>query len=64
LVNKTGISIHHTAKPARLFPAAFIFDERAALMVNRWCARLRRQFHPMRAREPDVKLIGLHQRIV
>jgi hypothetical protein len=36
LVNKTGVSIHHVVKPALFFPVAFIFDERAALMVNRW----------------------------
>jgi hypothetical protein len=36
LVNKPGVSIHHIIKPALLLALAFIFDERAAPMVNRW----------------------------
>jgi hypothetical protein len=40
LVNKTGGSIHHVVRAALLLAAAFIFDESAALMVNRRYARL------------------------
>jgi hypothetical protein len=38
LVNKNGVSIHHVANPAPFHAVAFIFDERAASMVNRWYA--------------------------
>jgi hypothetical protein len=38
LVNKPGGSIHHIVKPALFLVLAFIFDERAAPMVNRWFA--------------------------
>jgi hypothetical protein len=38
LVNESAVSIHHLAKQARIFGLAFIFDEREARMVNRWCA--------------------------
>jgi hypothetical protein len=34
LVNKTGVSIHHVAEPARFSLVAFILDERMARMVN------------------------------
>jgi hypothetical protein len=37
LVNRNGVSIHHVANTARFCPTAFIFDERRARMVNRWC---------------------------
>jgi hypothetical protein len=40
LVNKTAVWIHHIIKPAPFFPVAFIFNERAAAMVNRWYARV------------------------
>jgi hypothetical protein len=63
LVNKTGVSIHHIVKPALFFASAFIFNEREAAMVNRRFARNLRRLQPMRAREPAVKLIALHQRI-
>jgi hypothetical protein len=63
LVNKTGITIHHTIKPALFFALAFILNERAPPMVNRWFARYPRGLCAMRAREPAVKLIGLHQHI-
>jgi chemotaxis protein CheZ len=63
LVNKTGVSIHHAVKPVRLFPTAFIFDERAALMVNCRYAGCHSRPGTIFAREPVVKLIGLHQRI-
>jgi hypothetical protein len=38
LVNRNGVSIHHVANPAPFHAVAFIFDERAASMVNRWYA--------------------------
>ena len=38
LVNGIGVSIHHVANRPRFCPVAFIFDERADRMVNRWCA--------------------------
>jgi hypothetical protein len=41
LVNRNGISIHHVGVSARFYPLAFIFDERGARMVNRWCVRQR-----------------------
>jgi hypothetical protein len=37
LVNRNGVSIHHVANSAWFWPVAFIFGERAAGMVNRWC---------------------------
>src|SRR6266481_9511817 len=39
LVNRSGVSIHHVVKRARICPVAFILRERAPLMVNRWCAQ-------------------------
>jgi hypothetical protein len=36
LVNRNGVSIHHVADRALICPVAFIFDERASGMVNRW----------------------------
>jgi hypothetical protein len=39
LVNESGVSIHHPGKRPLIFRLAFIFDERAGAMVNRWCAR-------------------------
>jgi hypothetical protein len=42
LVNGNGFSIHHVAKSARFCRVAFIFGERRARMVNRWCAAARR----------------------
>jgi hypothetical protein len=59
LVNKTGLSIHHIVKPPLFSPAGFIFDERATLMVNRWCARRCSEACANLARELDVKLIAL-----
>jgi hypothetical protein len=41
LVNETGVSIHHFGNQQRIFRLAFIFDERATVVVNRWCARRR-----------------------
>jgi hypothetical protein len=38
LVNGNVDSIHHVGNEALIFRLAFIFDERAAAMVNRWCA--------------------------
>jgi hypothetical protein len=38
LVNRNGVSIHHVVKRARIFRVAFILNERASLMVNRWFA--------------------------
>jgi hypothetical protein len=38
LVNGNGVSIHHVANRAWICPVAFILHERAALMVNPWCA--------------------------
>jgi hypothetical protein len=38
LVNKNGVSIHHVVNRSRICPVAFILNERATLMVNRWCA--------------------------
>jgi hypothetical protein len=38
LVNGIGVSIHHVANRLRFCPVAFIFDEQADRMVNRWCA--------------------------
>jgi len=38
LVNGNGVSIHHVAKPALIFPVAFILGERGPVMVNRWFA--------------------------
>jgi hypothetical protein len=38
LVNGAGVSIHHVRNWLRFCPAAFIFDEDASRMVNRWCA--------------------------
>jgi hypothetical protein len=61
LVNKTGVSIHHVVKPMLLFPVAFIFDERAALMVNRWYRSTARGLCARPAREPEIKLIGLNK---
>jgi hypothetical protein len=29
--------IHHVVNGALIYPVAFIFDERASGMVNRWC---------------------------
>jgi hypothetical protein len=63
LVNKAGASVHHVIKPALFLALAFILNERAASMVNRWFARYACGLHVMHAREPAVKLIGLHQRI-
>jgi chemotaxis protein CheZ len=37
LVNRNGFSIHHIANCAWFCPVAFIFGERRARMVNRWC---------------------------
>jgi hypothetical protein len=64
LVNRTAVSIHHIVKPAPFLATAFIFNEDGARMVNHWCAPCPPQFCPNHAREPDVKLIALHQRIV
>ena len=58
LVNKTDVSIHHAVKPVLFLTVAFIFDKRATLMVNRRVGR-----KAQCAREPGVKLIGLHQRL-
>jgi hypothetical protein len=63
LVNETRVSIHHIVKPALFFAVAFIFNERAARMVNRWFAPLRCGLYALGACEPAVKLIGVHQRI-
>jgi hypothetical protein len=38
LVNENEVSIHHVVNRTRIYPVAFIFDERARLMVNRWFA--------------------------
>jgi hypothetical protein len=38
LVNGIGVSIHHIRNWLRFCPVAFIFDEDANRMVNRWCA--------------------------
>jgi hypothetical protein len=38
LVNGNGVSIHHVVKGTLICPVAFILSERAARMVNRWCA--------------------------
>jgi hypothetical protein len=54
LVNKTGISIHHVVKPALFFPVAFIFDERSALMVNRWCRSTAAGFCATRVVNPKL----------
>jgi hypothetical protein len=53
LVNRNGVSIHHVVNGVRFCPVPFIFDERFARMVNRWCAAanpaasqdLRRELH-------------------
>jgi hypothetical protein len=37
LVNASGVLIHHVVNGALIYPVAFIFDERASGMVNRWC---------------------------
>jgi hypothetical protein len=39
LVNENADSIHHVGNGVLIFRLAFIFDERARAMVNRWCAR-------------------------
>jgi hypothetical protein len=39
LVNKTGVSIHHIVNTVLFFPVAFILNEQARGMVNRWYAR-------------------------
>src|SRR4029079_3925750 len=39
LVNGIGVSIHHAGVTPRFCRVAFIFSERARLMVNRWFAR-------------------------
>jgi hypothetical protein len=41
LVNVSGVLIHYVVTRARICPVAFILDERAPLMVNRWCAAAR-----------------------
>jgi hypothetical protein len=61
LVNKTGGLIHHVVKAPLFLPVAFIFDERDSVMVNRWFVRCRLEPDATATREPDVKLIGLHQ---
>jgi hypothetical protein len=40
---------------ARFWPVAFIFDERAAAMVNRWCVAGSRMARRRLLREPHVK---------
>jgi len=40
LVNGIAVSIHHVVSCARIFPVAFILDERAADMVNPWYAAI------------------------
>jgi hypothetical protein len=60
LVNKSGISIHHVASPARFCPAAFIFNERLAGMVNRWCvAATRRALHRVPGVNPMLNRVCL-----
>jgi hypothetical protein len=61
LVNRTGVLIHHVVKASLFFPVAFIFNERGGIMVNRWFVRSRVGPDAIDTREPDVKLIGLHQ---
>jgi hypothetical protein len=41
LVNGIAVSIHHVVNCPRFPAVAFIFDERVAGMVNRWCAAIR-----------------------
>jgi chemotaxis protein CheZ len=55
LVNGNGVSIHHIVSRALICPVAFILDERAAHMVNRWCAGLHKTYPRMFPCEPDVK---------
>jgi hypothetical protein len=38
LVNGRAISIHHAGDRTRIWPPAFIFDERRWALVNRWFA--------------------------
>jgi hypothetical protein len=53
LVNVSGVLIHYVVTRARICPVAFILDERAPLMVNRWCAAARK---PARRDVPRVNL--------
>jgi hypothetical protein len=42
LVNGNAVSIHHVANRTRNCRVAFILNERAPRMVNRWCAAARK----------------------